>query len=465
MEYIYPIINSNVYSWIIYFLKSSIVIPRIGFKLCIRAIAQIYNTCIQILQNNSINQLLLTLYTNSPDFAAIFVSLVIASLGVFVYIKLKYPFWNIQPCFHSYDFWRYAYRSPFIIRQEPWITKYCNFDAIKTYNYLQINQELQNQVIDLLRIHYIETDRLLYTICRSIMNAYMNGNSEKSLISVYKIDDTLNLMGAMLSRPIKIHFLENIHSITTLSAYFWDTICTHRNDTSHISRKLIQTHEYNQRILTPQIKVSLFKKEIHLCTGIVPLTKYKTITYFLQSVNKLPRLPHHTHIQHITKTNIHILLDFLEGLTTNSIISGFEFLGLSDLGVLLNLITINQIYCFCLKYKRDTLGYYFFKNANIQYEELVVGSSDSDTLHFIASYNNSKSVELFILGYMHAIKAILKLKKTVRVLLFDTISHNALILPSWNKANRQMVETECAYYLYNMVLPRTLEPNKCFILL
>ena len=211
----------------------------------------------------------------------------------------------------------------------------------------------------------------------------------------------------------------------------------------------------------PLVKISLFKKEIHLCSGIIPLTKYKTTSYYLKPP-KLHRLPHHMHVQHIVKTNIHIVLDLLEGLPINQ---SFEFMGLMDLGVLLNLIVTNQLYCFCLKYKRAVLGYYFFKNANLQYEDLATRSSDCDTLHFIASYNNSRSIESFILGYIHSIKAILKLKKTFRMLLFDDIAHNGLIQPSWKSVNQPIIETDCAYYLYNMVFPKTVQSNTCFILL
>ena len=203
----------------------------------------------------------------------------------------------------------------------------------------------------------------------------------------------------------------------------------------------------------------LIKKEIDLCEGVVPLTKYKTFTFELK-LSHLPKMPHHTHIQQIVKTNNSILMDFL----TKIQLSSFAFLGITDLGIILNLVNANQLYCFCLKHKKDILGYYFFKNANLQYEDLS-GLNDCDTLHFIASYNNSKSVDLFILGYLYSIKAILKLKKTFKILLFDEISHNHLILPSWKKENPILLETDCAYYLYNMVVPRTMKYDNIFMLL
>ena len=35
----------------------------------------------------------------------------------FAYIKIRYPFWNVQPVYHTYDFWRWFYRTPFLIQR------------------------------------------------------------------------------------------------------------------------------------------------------------------------------------------------------------------------------------------------------------------------------------------------------------------------------------------------------------
>ena len=93
----------------------------------------------------------------------------------------------------------------------------------------------------------------------------------------------------------------------------------------------------------------------------------------------------------------------------------------------------------------------------------MAGVNDCDTLHFIASFTNSLAVDLFGLGYLHSIKAILKLKKTFKMLLFDEISHNSLILPSWKIYNPILNETESAYYLYNMCF-HCIKPDRVFII-
>ena len=439
------------------------------------------------------------------DFSTLFVFLVILSISTFAYIKLKYPFWNIQPVFHTYDYWRYLYQTPFIIRNDiPMVTKYCNFSNIKTYDYLEVSQETRNEFIDFLRCHYIPTDRILYTMTDQIMNAYMTGNTEAAYISRGTVgfcfaypNDHLPLTatnfqiqsinsyqekregvvggtvgsptGVITSRPFQIYYniLGSTNSYTKLTAYYIDNICTSRHSkNAHTSRNLLQTHEFNQRLRSSHIKVSLLKKEIHLCRGIVPLVKYNTYTFRLNPQNHrgIPKFPPHTHIVHIVKTNLSILQDFLVNITSLS--TAFTFCGISDPGVLANLIAINQLYVFCLKVGKDIHGFYFFKNANCQYEDYATNNQDCDSLHFIASFCNTQSPPLFFLGFLHSIKAILKLKKTFRILLFDDLSHNKMLIESWMKTNPVVADHECAYYLYNMVFPRTpLKQEKCLFLL
>jgi len=70
----------------------------------------------------------------------------------------------------------------------------------------------------------------------------------------------------MFSRPIELYFIDNSqkeNKYNKIKSYYWDYICTHREKTElNISRKLIQTNEYQQRIQNSEILVSLFKKEI-----------------------------------------------------------------------------------------------------------------------------------------------------------------------------------------------------------
>ena len=433
------------------------------------------------------------------DFPTILVFLIILLLMTAAYIKIRHPFWNIQPVFHTYDYWRYLYTTPFIIRRDiiPMKHKFCDKVQVHTFPYLETTAIQRTQCIDLLRCYYIGSDRVLYTITEPILTGFMTGHSEPTYISFYKekqyviepsndssdlesvtrVKDSSDLesvivpVGCIASRPLKLCFLENtvIMNYKQIPAYYLDFICSHRDyKKKNISRNLIQTHEYNQRIANPNIHVSIFKKETDLCEGIVPLTKYRTYLFYLQNL-KMRKLPAHTHVNRVLSKNINALVDFLNGLTVDGRNASnpalFQFCGFSDIGMLTNLINQNQLYVYCLKMGGTICAYYFLKNANTQYEDLS-GVNDCDTLQFAASFSNTQSDDVFYLGFLHVLKDILKTKKTFKMLLFEDISHNSKILVKWLYQNKIIMENDSAYYLYNMVVPRApLSQSSCFFLL
>jgi len=250
-----------------------------------------------------------------------------------------------------------------------------------------------------------------------------------------------------------------------MDAYYLDWVCVSRDYKDRaISRNLIQTHEYNQRILNPVMSVSMFKKEIDLCEGIVPLVEYNTYTFYLRSI-KPPGLPRGVHIRRITKTTISMLIDFLEKIKETPKFNARIF---SDISVLSNQIESDQLYAYCLCYDEGVImGYYFFRNANLQYEDLVEGAADCDTLQFVGSYNNTGDIngsDVFFLGFLHVYQNILVHRKTYKMMLFEGISHNGVILEKWLTRFHITLQHRCAYYLYNVGGFDTVSPDKLFLL-
>ena len=229
----------SIFYWIKYIFKSTIFIPRFIYTQLIRGSSFLYSN----------SPKLVDVYNNTtiPDISFIFVSFILFSLGIFVYIKLIYPFWSCQPVFHSYDFWRYLYSKPFIIRDIPMTTKFYDILNIRTMKYLEIDQDDLTKIIDFLRCKYIPSDRILYTLTATILNAYMKGNIEPSFFSIYSpiyavsnSPNTQPILGVISSRPIQLHFLENGHSKMTIPAYYLDIICSDKNEYSFINGLLGQ---------------------------------------------------------------------------------------------------------------------------------------------------------------------------------------------------------------------------------
>lgn len=420
-------------------------------------------------------------------FQYISVSVFFVLIILFMIIKLKFPFWNIQPTFHTYDYWRYFYWTPFIIQKyKPLRTKFCDFEQIKTVPYLECSQIQQKNLENLIQCYYYHTDKVLHIINKNDIHNILAGQNEPSYVSFYTesmfSNNSKNIMdlssiilnqypiACITSRYTKVFYKnpKNKNEYIELPSYFIDFICVHReHDLKKISRKLLQTHEYNQRIKNPSVNVSIIKKENTLFEGIVPLVEYETSTYYLRNI-RYPRLPRHFHIDMILNENEGILIDFLYLQTHNiSKSSQFDVCIIPDVSVLITMIRQKLLYVFCLRKGEDVYGVYFLKDAKTQYDEL-----EGNTLQCFATVMNydfiyeERQTQLFYLGFLHGLNNILKINNSYKILIIEETSNNDILLYHWRQKYSPVFKNKSAYYLYNFILPSSpLSPNKCMILL
>jgi hypothetical protein len=415
----------------------------------------------------------------------------------FTYIKIKYPFWNNQPVFHTYDYWRSLNNTPFIVYKFcPIKTKFCDFIYTKTINYLECSQKEKEQFVDLIQCYYIPNERIIHNIELKHFDAYFTGLGEPSFVSFYnenvysietenetnqnsssnnvivketipEIKCSLYPIGVITSRHIKMFYVSNKNDTfyTQCNLYFIDFLSVHRErDKKTISRKLLQTHEYNQRIQNPNIKISLIKKEIELFEGVVPFVQFNSTIYNIRN-NKFPKLPQHFHIVRIYIDNIHLLTDFIH-LQKQSNSFGFDIFVIPDIGSLSELIKENLFYIYCLKKGEDILGYYFIKDVKTQYDDLTDENTTAHTLHCITSIINTKNERLFYLGFLHTLREIVKTYKIYKMIIFDEIGHNTVLVKHWRGKYSPIFTNKNAYYLYNFIFPRSpVLTEKVFIIL
>jgi hypothetical protein len=400
---------------------------------------------------------------------------------LFLYIKIRFPFWNLQPVFHTYDYWRYFYWTPFIIyKYLPIKTKYCDFDQVKTIPYLECSQKDKTDTINLLQCYYLKSDRILHTVNTEYLHHYMTGYNEPTYISLYKdkhysttdISGNTTIIvsetpiGCIVSRPANVFFRPTLKEdiYTKSPIYYMDFLCVHRDkDIKTISRKLLQTHEYNQRKKNPSVLVTLIKKEVDLFAGVIPCVSFDTTTFYLRNIN-FPPTPPHFQIVRVLKENLDLLANFLYIQTHADFKFDscfFDLCVIPDLGSLLSLIKAELLYVYCMKRDDQIYGIYFIKDLKTQFEDV-----EGETLHCIASVSNSNNPGVFYLGFLHSLQHIIKDKKTYKMLLFEGIGHNLLLLDSWQQKHTPIFKTATAYYLFNYIYPRTpLSPERCLILL
>ena len=414
----------------------------------------------------------------------ILLSTTIVFFSIFAYIKIRYPFWNNQPVYHSYDIWRHYSSCPYVVYQyRPVKTKYCDFSNIKTTDYLEISKYEKENMINILQCYYIPTEEIIHNIQINDMDVYLSGQSMPSFVSLYidieyaiqytknepdKIEPKLKPIGCIGSRCMNFFYKENSNTRTykEISIYYIDFLSVNRDkDVKTISRKLLQTHEYNQRIKNEKVLISLIKKEIELFEGVVPLVQYKTYLFHLRNIH-FPKLPPHHEVFQITIENIDIILDFfyVQKNTTDQNPFSFDILIIPDVGNIIALIKQRLLYVYCIRNGDNILGMYFIKDAKMQYEKLNQQDIDNNTLQCIGSITNCESNQLFYLGYLHGLRQIIEKNPKYRMILMEEIGHNCYLLNIWRNNHTPIFKNDTAYYLFNMIYPSSpLSPEVCFI--
>ena len=199
---------------------------------------------------------------------------------------------------------------------------------------------------------------------------------------------------------------------------------------------------------------------MNLFDGVVPLVTYYSHTYRLNNT-KLTELPDHYFIEEIKETNLHLLSDFFIHSSENtSKTMYFDVILFSDMNIVLALIKQKLLYVYCLKRENNIHAFYFFKNMRTYYED-----AEGTTLQVLSSIMNCSSYELFYCGFVNSLTTILKLNKDIKMMLFDDIAHNSVLLRYWSQQNRPIFSNQNAYYLMNFIYPCSpMLKERCFIL-
>jgi hypothetical protein len=316
------------------------------------------------------------------------------------------------------------------------------------------------------------------------------GKSIVSMMNIHGLVDS-RLIGFTSSRGIQIWILG-----TMCSAYYMDWFCLSRHTQNQklAAYQLFQTHEWNQRVADKNVHVTLFRRDTHLCAGVVPFVRFQSATYALRNLQiealppnfqlKLVRPDHHTHF----------VYDFLDQFDMRQLFDAAAFV---DKASIYELLASRQLFVGALVQKEQLYGLYFLKNANIKYDELEDigtrgGQMGGDTLHLVASFSNTDLPDLFYMGFLHCMREVLKDRSTTLsdtrsstnrqsktrpgirrqvvnerfgILMMDSIGHSIPIVERWETQHVAMVQVKSAYYLYNYVWSKLpVDPSRAFIL-
>ena len=391
--------------------------------------------------------------------------IIICILLFFIYIKLKYKFWVLQPVFHFYDIY-YWFINVGIIRNElPIKNRYTNFNNINTLVFEDISKSFLKEFVLLIQLNYLRNNENVFTPNIENIIPYFVGHNAPSFWSFYWEKDLLldnknnttiedkKLIGVMTSRPLHVEIIGKRND-ASFDVYYVDYLCVNQNNRqSGIAPQIIQTHEYIQSHTNKKISVSLFKREEEL-TGIIPLTVYKTYCF---NMYKWTTPPNNINAQFslltADKQNMYYLYNFIQETKTK-----WNIIIMPEISNLIELVTTNNIFIKMLVINSNIEAVYIFKKTctYIEKKKEIVSCIASIMGHNVLHPD-------FIHGFKTAIWSIIKQHPTFTYVIVEDISYNNYIIHNLCKQTHPTVVSPTAYFFYNYARS-PVSPYRAFII-
>ena len=412
------------------------------------------------------------LYTKySPYIKYVFLLIICIILLICAYIRLKYRFWCLQPVFHVYDFHYYLFPPGIVEKRLPEKNKYCNFSDIETLAFTDISEFKINKFVNFVQSHFLRNKDNVFMPNRDNIVPYFNGHIHPSFFSFYNqrellLDTKTNssvedkkCVAVMTSRPLHV-YINNGNSDAFFDAYYVDYLCVDKKwRKGGIAPQMIQTHEYNQRLLNKNILVSLFKREGEL-TGIVPLCVYKTYGFEMRTWKRPPKMPPQLGVVEIGSKNAYHLVDFIKTQNTK-----FDIVVMPEISNLVELIKTGNIYCYIIVHNYEVLCAYFFRRtcAKIRKDVEILSCFASINGAISKNNKNNKNNDIFIEGFKVSLWKIYKKHTSFQFAVIEDISDNREIIKNIQLRTDATLISPTAYFFYNFAYP-TFKPKKCLII-
>ena len=385
---------------------------------------------------------------------------------IYIYIRLKYGFWAVQPVFHVYDF-IYMFKPPGIINNLlPEKNKYTNFKNVDTTVFAELSELKKTRLVNFIRSNYLQNKDNVFSPKTENIIPYFTGHNAKSFISFYNEDNVMmdvkngtlisdkKVIGLMTTRPIHIIMNSSASSNSNkeikFDAYYVDYLCVDKMYRKKgIAPQVIQTHEYNQRYLNKNIVVSLFKREDEL-TGIVPLCVYSTYGFSVDKWSKPVDLHPTYKLLEINPQNLHFLFDFIKKNSTQ-----FDIVINTEVTNITELIKTKNIFIYTIFLEDEIICAYFFRKTCTFIEK---------NMEVLSCYASIKECDdnIFIQGFKISFWKIAA-ENYFGFAAIEEISHNNTIIENLKIKTHPLIVSPTAYFFYNFAYP-TFRSNKVLIL-
>ena len=106
---------------------------------------------------------------------------------IYIYIRLKYGFWFLQPVFHVYDL-IYIFKPPGIIQHGlPEKNKYTNFKNIETIIFSELSELKKTRLVNFIRSNYLQNkDNIFSPQSENIIPYFAGHNTNRLYLFIMK---------------------------------------------------------------------------------------------------------------------------------------------------------------------------------------------------------------------------------------------------------------------------------------
>lgn len=387
----------------------------------------------------------------------------------FVYIRLKYKFWALQPVFHFYDLYYWVINVGIIRKELPEKNRYVNLKKITTKTFEGIDERRIKQLVLLIRLNYLRNGENKYAPKRENIVPYFVGHNAKTYWSYFTepnllidnktgktIEETL-IVAVMTSRPLHVK-INNKRKDAIFDVYYVDYLCVNKGwRKKNIAPQMIQTHEYNQSHNNRKICVSLFKREEEL-TGIIPLTVYKTYCFNMANWGQPEQLDARITLLSGDKQNIYYLYTLINEPIINTMNNKWDITIYPEISNLMELVATKNLFVKMLVIDGNIEAAYIFRKTCTFIEK------DKEIISCIASINSETlSRDKFIKGFKMALWTIIKEHQNFGYLVIEDISDNTCIINNICVKTHPLVVSPSAYFFYNFAYS-PFKSERCLII-
>lgn len=390
-------------------------------------------------------------------------AIILSIILFFLYIRLKYKFWAIQPVFHFYDLYFWFVNVGIIRKELPEKNKYVNLNKIKTKCFEEIDELTKKQIILLIRLNYFKQNENKYDPKEENIMPYFVGHNSKTFWSYFsepnilldnktgKVIEENKIIGVMTSRPLHVIINSN-RKDSEFDVYYVDYLCVDKTwRKKNIAPQLIQTHEYNQSHNNRKICVSLFKREEEL-TGIIPLTVYKTYCFHLRNNDNSSSLNGKITILTGNKQNMYYLYNFI-----NQVKNNWDIMIYPELSNIMELVSTNNLFIKMLVINGNIEAVYIFRKTCTYIEK------EKEIISCVASVNGNLTRDEFIKGFHVSLSSIIKEHNNFKYLTIEDLSDNTCIINDICCKTLPIVISPTAYFFYNFAY-NPFKSEKCLII-